>query len=560
MSPPHVLLVTILPETELPAVLMAFDCDPRQSERVLDWESYRTRLTSSREGHREVDILIVCLTKQGNTETQASVSKLLPRTKPQLALLVGCACGRDDTTKFCDVVVSTDGVYYYEPVGGNGSLRPVFKQPSNSLANTLAVMLTKANLTKYGWPARVESRCRRLKRQVTMAKLPRPFDPSVHFRVVASGEKVVTSTYLKRLARNQGNIYAGDKESAGFAMACDTDPELQRRWLAVRGVSDFGKKDEREQWKVGASLAAALFARSLIERIDFWSEAVTPGGQGVSGTTRSVPAVPHIEEHSLYSRKRIPDLMRIASREQGLDLSFVRFTRDLTISQLERICWGAKRKILREARARAYEEKYGKRTPTEDERFTLVGFKHWQAEFARVLVEAVAPRSLSALDILDVGVGNGTELQQFVGKVKSLTVVDIARTALQEATSLLKGVKSRCCAAEDLDCVGSASVDAYISLRTFQSTLFDPEPALAEARRVLRPNGSILLSIPTKFHDLMTDKVTEGLLVGPETNDVSADLPLQELDRLRRLLQASQFTDIGFSSGHVEIYVWARRA
>lgn len=563
MSPSSVLLVTILPDDELPAVLAAFDLDPAvQPVPLGDWLSYRATVQSSRRPDSALDVLIVCLVKAGVVVTELSVARLFHTPKPDLALLVGCACGRDDTTKLCDVVVSAGGVYYYGPVGGDGNPRPELKQPDRSLTNWVEVQLTQAKLKKYGWLESMQAAFQTLKKHEPKAELPETLDPSVHFRKIASSEKIVTSADVKKLAKADGTIYAGEKEGFGFANVCDTEPGLQKRWLVIRGVSDFGDKQQREQWKLGATVTAASFARCLIQQFDDFLFNVVASERTANRISPSAGTDNRLPQHSLFSRKPIPDLMRIASRDDGLDLSSVRFTRELTISQLERICSGTNsKKILRDARARAYGAKYGKRAQTEDERYTLVGFENWQREFIQVLKQAIAPCEMSGLDVLDVGIGTGTELRELVGQVRSLIVVDIAQAALQTAKSLLKleSANAKCCAGEDLKGIRNGSIDLYISLRTFQSTLFDRERALAEARRVLRPGGRVLLSIPTKFHDLMTNKVTEGLLVSPEMVDVSADLPFQEADQLRRLLAASQFTGFGFCTGAVEIYAWAAR-
>ena len=82
---------------------------------------------------------------------------------------------------------------------------------------------------------------------------------------------------------------------------------------------------------------------------------------------------------------------------------------------------------------------------------------------------------------------------------------------------------------------------------------------MAEAHRVLRKDGRLVLSIPTRFYDPISRRVTEGLLLSPEADDVSAELPWEEVGHLRRLLGASQFEAIEVRSGAVELYVWGKR-
>ena len=266
-APLNVLVVTILPDDELPAVLAAFEIPRRQPPlKIGEVSCYQRRVVTR--SHIDLMLTIACLAEQGITSTQASTSQLLQQLTPQLAILIGCACGRKGKTKIGDVVVSTEGVFYYEPMGGDHNPRPKSALPARTLASAVAVGMAPHNLGRLRYVVQLRRALARLRKFAAAPKLRSKRGPQLHFRMIASGEKILTSAKLDQLAKSNGNIYAGEKEGWGFAFACGSAPGLAQRWLVVRGVSDFGAKAQRERWKLVATLCAATVARLIVEGVE----------------------------------------------------------------------------------------------------------------------------------------------------------------------------------------------------------------------------------------------------------------------------------------------------
>lgn len=167
----------------------------------------------------------------------------------------------------------------------------------------------------------------------------------------------------------------------------------------------------------------------------------------------------------------------------------------------------------------------------------------------------------SRADILYVGVGTGRDLPLVCPKFKSLTGVDLSVTMLDRAKQVqpdMTVVRDR---AEGLVNIADESVDLYLSLRTYQSSLFDIAAALRQALRVLRGGGGLVLSIPGGFLDRTSDeqlRVVRGLLV-PGSDVVDRALPRRTAARILAQLDNLMFERVGFHQRDTDLYVYARK-
>lgn len=209
---------------------------------------------------------------------------------------------------------------------------------------------------------------------------------------------------------------------------------------------------------------------------------------------------------------------------------------------------------MRNARAEAFDKKYAEYTYDNDAR-GLGDF--WQHEIRNILKEFHAT-DYQQRRVINVGIGNGLEGAGLFDSIRALTIVDIAPRSLEYAQRHLPNATAVCNEAENLSDIRTSSQDIYISLRTYQSSLFDVLPSIREAYRVVRQGGLVVISISNAF-------IGEGgaLIHGhiiPRSTAVDQDRPFDVADLIRRKLTTLRFEEIGVRTGLAEIYIYGRRA
>ena len=103
-----------------------------------------------------------------------------------------------------------------------------------------------------------------------------------------------------------------------------------------------------------------------------------------------------------------------------------------------------------------------------------------------------------AARVLDFGCGDGAHASSYVlSKLCSYTGVDISQRAI--AMCRAKGLAAVTYSPETALPFGSDSFDNVLSFEVFEH-LFDPEDALQEIRRVLRPQGHLIGSVPNSVY------------------------------------------------------------
>ena len=123
------------------------------------------------------------------------------------------------------------------------------------------------------------------------------------------------------------------------------------------------------------------------------------------------------------------------------------------------------------------------------------GISEWHI-YLRSFLSNIGVVDISNINVLDVGIGNSYASQILLKECANLIGVDISQRALNYAQDKLKSSTLKVGSAENLKDIESFSIDLYISLRTYQSTLFDIKESLHEAYRVLAKGGGIVISIP----------------------------------------------------------------
>lgn len=200
-------------------------------------------------------------------------------------------------------------------------------------------------------------------------------------------------------------------------------------------------------------------------------------------------------------------------------------------------------------RSRAFDKKYSSYRWEEDARSAV---PDWSDSFLGWLDRRLSVASAQTRGLV-VGAGAGEEAAKvwshFSGR---LLLVDIGHILAASCQRQHPGAEVCCRSAEDLEGIDDAAFDFYCSLRTYQSAHFDCEAAIAEAQRVLRPDGLAVISVSDAY--LLADgRLQRGQIVGNRI-DLSASLDL--LCRLSDMLARAGFRSIGFHSFETELVVF----
>jgi SAM-dependent methyltransferase len=102
-------------------------------------------------------------------------------------------------------------------------------------------------------------------------------------------------------------------------------------------------------------------------------------------------------------------------------------------------------------------------------------------------------RVTTSTDCLDVGCGDGRTGLWLARRARSYVGVDVSESAVRAAR--LRGMDARLVADAALLPFPDRSFDVALCIEVLEH-LFDPEGAAAEIRRVLRPGGTLVVSVP----------------------------------------------------------------
>lgn len=207
-------------------------------------------------------------------------------------------------------------------------------------------------------------------------------------------------------------------------------------------------------------------------------------------------------------------------------------------------------KALNHLRGFAFDRKYGNYAWQEDARCAV---PNWRDLFLDWLSRRLPVPAHQARGII-LGAGAGEEARMvwshFPGR---LLLVDIGKDLVSNCRRQHPAAETRLTTAEELDGVDDATFDFYCALRTYQSIHFDSELAIAQAKRVLRPGGLIVISVSDAY--LCADGDIQRGQIVEDRIDLSAGL--MQLCVLADLLVEAGFDAIGFQSFETELIVFA---
>jgi len=315
-------------------------------------------------------------------------------------------------------------------------------------------------------------------------------------------------------------------------------------------------------------IAPSLLIVYVLLFIRIWEEAA----ENASEPEDEKPDAVHVK--SKYRLQSTPDIILNELQKYNVNTDGIKIVPGFNVNDLKKRIRILNSQLSREkvselveaARETAFTSKYA--APKEDEKLEkisgikLEGIAEWQT-YLQTFLSKIGISEVKNIEVLDVGIGNAYASQVFLSRCANLTGVDVSQEALNYAKDKLYDANLQIGSAEDLTNIKPFTVDLYISLRTYQSTLFDIKESLHEAYRVLAKGGGIVISIPIMY--LKKDdagnilNVLKGLM--PQgSNEPSFDYAMEISKKIESYLNILGFRDVEISAeSPFEIYIGARK-
>lgn len=530
------LIFTVLPETEFRAVLTAFGCNPNAATDTTldDLPLYLTSI-AMKDGHA-LKVYITCLGGKGNVVAAGDVGDILRELQPKCAFLVGTSAGAS-SVNVGDVIVSTEGIWYYEQNYQLNQLhhRPAQERPSRRQVRGFQQFYT-SRAAAHGWYSHIEATVEDLvDLGDRIVRIPRK--PRVHLKSIASGEKIVYDEDFASLESISDQIVAADQESWAFATECS---KRSVEWMIIRGASDHGDKTERKRFAMIASINAACYIWAFVHQLHLPLLKELPSTYFHSRTTIGGLVKQHLAANSELDLGYVGGLGESSVKDLIGRLAVA--YPDVPFSRIER--------AVHDAREFAFNTKYKSPPPYEDERLVM---DVWEIEIDSLL-EHLGPFAENE-KVIEMGCANGAASRHLIERFDGYVGVDISSDALNAAHEQFPHRKFVRGLSEDLPGF-DRRFGLYLSFRTYQSGLFSLTESLLQAFRVLRPGGVVVISIPYKY--ATEEGVAEGLKM-PGRDFVDRELPYSFVQRIRQTMFRYSFTDVGIHTGAVELYIYGRR-
>lgn len=201
----------------------------------------------------------------------------------------------------------------------------------------------------------------------------------------------------------------------------------------------------------------------------------------------------------------------------------------------------------------AFNTKYGAYNYTNDTRSVDC---NWRTSFFS-FYRTISDKPISALAVINVGVGAGHEAVELFSDCLNVTFVDIAKDGLEKIREAIPSAITLVASAANLSAIPDGNYDLYISLRTYNSSFFNIKNALVEAHRVLKSDATIIISVANGFLCGQNHSIIPGLII-PRTDfvDIYRGIDIGRFICLE--MQKTGFNNIQMVPTPTEIYLSAK--
>ena len=209
--------------------------------------------------------------------------------------------------------------------------------------------------------------------------------------------------------------------------------------------------------------------------------------------------------------------------------------------------------LIRQAVSTGYDKRYFEIDDKAEERSAILN--QFSESFMEILKRLNIHETYREQKVLVVGIGNGFEGKMLYADINNLALADIAPQSLAQAKKVLPQAKEYNEPADKLSSVFDDSYDLYISLRTYQSTYFDIPASLQEAKRILKNNGAIVISVACGYLNAQNEFVYG--LFNPHNGVFEENRPDVFLNTIRRHLRKLKFNIVGEMRIPTEVFIFA---
>ncbi len=265
-----------------------------------------------------------------------------------------------------------------------------------------------------------------------------------------------------------------------------------------------------------------------------------------------------IKNNIYYSEKRISEFVKEQLSKYGLNISKEEINNNKTTDKLITLLIDKYNYSIKDANyivntslSNAFNKKYALYDYKNDVRSIN---NHWSDTFFKACKELSG--DLFNENIIDVGVGSGNEASKLFKNCKRITFVDIAPDGLKKIKKIIPQSKIIVSSAENLEMINNNEYDIYISLRTFNSSFFNIEKTLNEAKRILKSNSRIMISIANGFLS-SNSSIIPGLII-PGTDFVDIYKGLDSIKNLINIMSRLGFEKFKLLTTNEEIYLLAK--
>lgn len=260
----------------------------------------------------------------------------------------------------------------------------------------------------------------------------------------------------------------------------------------------------------------------------------------------------YIDSDSHYSKKRISDFIFQELNANNILIDKDKINKNKDFKKLrDRLIESTNKssvecdKLLFSLLSQAFDDKYFLYDYNSDARIKSINLRDRIKDLYNI--------DLEKQRIINIGVGNGQEALELFKTSSDITFVDIAPSGLNNIKKHFPKSKFYKLSADNLSEIRNDSYDLYISLRTYNSAFFNIEDAINEAARVIKCNGTIIISIANAFLSLEDKRIISGLIL-PGTNFVDLYRGFILTDKVAFYMNKN-FSEIKIDVTETEIFI-----